>query len=119
MTKIWENNIKIRAFDVDSNNRLKVNACLDYFQDAASLDAERLTFGYREFIPKGLFWVLSWLKIEFLKFPKFLDRWFEWMESARAEPTARVHAKTTPKVIAHVLALRIRLPFGPCYVCRG
>jgi len=73
MNPIWETTTKVRAFDVDANGRLKVNTILDYFQDAASNDAERLNFGYNEFVPKGLFWVLSWAKFEFLVYPKFGD----------------------------------------------
>jgi len=73
MNPIWETAVKIRAFDVDANNRLKVSTIFDYFQDAASNDAERRNFGYEVFIPMGLFWVLSWMKIECIDFPKFSD----------------------------------------------
>jgi len=73
MNPIWETAIKVRAFDVDANDRLKVNTILDYFQDAASNDAERLNFGYTNFVPRGLTWVLSWLKVEFDRYPKFAD----------------------------------------------
>ena len=73
MNPIWETAFRIRAFEVDANDRLKVNTILDYYQDAASIDAERLNIGYTNFIPKGLTWVLSWAKFEFLRFPKFDD----------------------------------------------
>lgn len=73
MNPIWETTTKVRAFEVDANDRLKVNTILDYFQDAASNDAERLNFGYTNFVPMGLTWVLSWAKFEFIKFPKFSD----------------------------------------------
>jgi acyl-ACP thioesterase len=73
MNPIYENTIKISAFDVDAFNRLRLNKIFDYFQDTASNDAERLGFGYKDFIPKGLFWVLSWVKIELLDYPKFMD----------------------------------------------
>lgn len=73
MNSTWENTFKITAFDVDANNRLRVSRIFDYFQDAASNDAERLNFGYSEFVPKGLFWVLSWVKFEFIKYPSFMD----------------------------------------------
>jgi medium-chain acyl-[acyl-carrier-protein] hydrolase len=73
MNPIWENTFKITAFDVDANNRLRINRIFDYFQDAASNDAERLGFGYKDFVPQGLFWVLSWVKIELLDYPKFVD----------------------------------------------
>ena len=73
MNPIWETTTKVRAFDVDANDRLKVNTILDYFQDAASNDAERLNFGYSNFVPMGLTWVLSWAKFEFINYPKFMD----------------------------------------------
>jgi medium-chain acyl-[acyl-carrier-protein] hydrolase len=73
MNPIWETTTKIRAFDVDANGRLRVNTILDYFQDAASNDAERLNFGYSNFVPRGLTWVLSWAKFEFLNYPNFMD----------------------------------------------
>ena len=66
MNPIYENTFKITAFDVDANNRLRINRIFDYFQDAASNDAEQLGFGYKDFVPQGLFWVLSWVKIELL-----------------------------------------------------
>src|SRR3989337_3426229 len=73
MNPIWENTIKISTYDVDANNILKVSRIFDYFQDAASNDAERLSFGYKDFIPLGLLWVLSWVKIEFISYSKFMD----------------------------------------------
>lgn len=73
MDPIWEKIFRIRAFEVDANDRLKVNTILDYFQDAASNDAERLNFGYSNFVPKGLTWVLSWAKFEFVGYPKFME----------------------------------------------
>ena len=73
MNPIWETSFKITASDVDANNRLKLGRLFDYFQDAASNDAERRGFGYKEFVPKGLFWVLSWIKIELNYLPKFMD----------------------------------------------
>jgi acyl-ACP thioesterase len=73
MNSIWESNTKVRAFEVDSNDRLKVKTILDYCQDAASNDAERLGFGYSDFVPRGLVWVLSWAKFEFIQFPGFSD----------------------------------------------
>jgi acyl-ACP thioesterase len=73
MNPILENKFRVRAFDVDANDRIKVNTILDYFQDAASNDAERLNFGYSDFVPKGLTWVLSWARFEFINYPKFMD----------------------------------------------
>ena len=73
MNPILENKFRVRAFDVDANDRMKVNSILDYFQDAASNDAERLNFGYTNFVPRGLTWVLSWAKFEFIYLPQFAE----------------------------------------------
>lgn len=73
MEYIWESTYKVKAFDVDSNNRIKVSSIFDYLQDAASIHAEHLKFGYDDLLPKNLFWVLSWAKIEFNDYPKFMD----------------------------------------------
>lgn len=73
MNLIYETNIKITASDVDANDRLKLSRLFDYFQDAASNDAERRRFGYKDFVLQGFFWVLSWIKIESNYLPKYLD----------------------------------------------
>ena len=73
MENLWESSFKVKAFDVDSNNRIKVSTVFDYFQDAASNHAEQLNFGYDDLLPKELFWVLSWAKVEFSRFPGFMD----------------------------------------------
>jgi acyl-ACP thioesterase len=73
MKPLWETTLKIRAFDVDANNRLKVSTIFDYFQDAASNHAEELKVGYTDLIPKGYFWVLSWIKLEIIHYPKFME----------------------------------------------
>jgi medium-chain acyl-[acyl-carrier-protein] hydrolase len=73
MKPLWETSLKVRAFDVDANNRLKVSTIFDYFQDAASLHADNLKVGYDDLIPKGYFWVMSWAKFEFHNYPKFKD----------------------------------------------
>jgi acyl-ACP thioesterase len=73
MKPLWETTLKIRAFDVDVNNRLKISTIFDYFQDAASNHAEELKVGYTDLIPKGYFWVLSWIKLEIIGYPKFME----------------------------------------------
>jgi acyl-ACP thioesterase len=73
MKPLWETALKVRAFDVDANNRLKVSTIFDYFQDAASNHADELKVGYTDLIPKGYFWVLSWAKLEIISYPKFMD----------------------------------------------
>jgi acyl-ACP thioesterase len=74
MEAVYKTSEYIRAFDVDANNRLKVSTLFDYFQDAASKHAEHLNVGFTDLIPKGLLWVLSWVKMEVINYPKFLDQ---------------------------------------------
>lgn len=73
MKPLWETSFKIRAFDVDANNRLKVSTIFDYFQDAASNHAEELKVGYSNLFKKGYFWVLYWAKFDFIEYPKVMD----------------------------------------------
>lgn len=73
MKSLWETTLKIRAFDVDANNRIKLSTIFDYFQDAASNHAEELKVGYSNLYKKGYFWVLYWAKLDFLIYPKVMD----------------------------------------------
>jgi acyl-ACP thioesterase len=74
MKPLWETSLKIRAFDVDANNRLKVSTIFDYFQDAASKHAEELEVGYSNLYKKGYFWVLYWAKFDFIDYPNVIDK---------------------------------------------
>ncbi len=73
MKAIWEQTLKIRAYDVDFSNRLKASALFHYMQEVASVHAEDLNVGYNELLHAGLFWVLSWIKIELAEYPQFGD----------------------------------------------
>ena len=73
MKTFLEETHKIRTYDVDFNNRLKVNSIFNYMQDIASTHADSLNFGYKDLKDSGLFWVLYWVKVQFETFPKFED----------------------------------------------
>ncbi len=73
MKQLWQTSFKIRAFDVDASNRLKVTTVFDYFQDAAANHAEALNIGYSRLFKRGYFWVLYWAKFEFLNYPEVMD----------------------------------------------
>ncbi|MBT8380699.1 MAG: hypothetical protein KJN64_15935 [Ignavibacteria bacterium] len=73
MKPLWQTSLKIRAFDVDENNRLRVSTVFNYFQDAASNHAEGLKVGYSNLYQKGYFWVLYWAKFDFIDYPKVMD----------------------------------------------
>ena len=66
---ISEEIIQIRYSDIDYNKCLKPFSLLNFFQDIASDNAERLGFGYSVIYPKNLMWVLLKYRIEFEEYP--------------------------------------------------
>ncbi len=73
MNSHWEEILRIRPYDVDSNNRLKISSFFNYMQDIAAAHADNLNVGWKALQKEGLFWVLSWIKIEVENYPKFED----------------------------------------------
>lgn len=62
--------INIRYSDLDFNKKLKPFSLLNFFQDIASDNAEKLGFGYSAIYPKNLMWVLLKYRIEFSDYPE-------------------------------------------------
>ncbi len=73
MQTFWEEKLKVRAYDVDFKNKLKVSSVFNYMQDAASTHADNVSAGYKQLMQKNLFWVLSWVKLQFKSLPEFED----------------------------------------------
>ena len=71
MKSFIEESHKIRTYDVDFKNQLKISSIFNFMQDIASEHAKNLGVGWQELQQEGLFWALSWVKIVFLKYPKF------------------------------------------------
>jgi medium-chain acyl-[acyl-carrier-protein] hydrolase len=59
--------------DIDFAGRLRASAFFRYIQNTAALHAEGLQLGYQDLQAAGLFWVLSWVKIEVLAYPHYRD----------------------------------------------
>lgn len=57
----------------DSDQRLKPHAILHFFEDAAWRNAEELGFGYSQFYRLGRMWVLSRVRIEIDRYPKWQE----------------------------------------------
>lgn len=66
---ISEEKINIRYSDIDFDKSLKPFSLLNFFQDLASDNAEKLGFGYSYIYPKNLMWVLLKYRIEFEEYP--------------------------------------------------
>lgn len=69
MNHISEERINVRYSDIDFDQSLKPFSLLNFFQDIASDNAERLGFGYSYIYPKNLMWVLLKYRIEFSEYP--------------------------------------------------
>ena len=69
MNHITEERINVRYSDIDFDQSLKPFSLLNFFQDIASDNAERLGFGYSYIYPKNLMWVLLKYRIEFSEYP--------------------------------------------------
>ena len=70
MKNIWKENFKIRTYDVDINNRIKLNSMINFIQEAAANHATHLNVGRNQLIKENLFWVLSRAKIIIKKYPE-------------------------------------------------
>ena len=71
MEAIFECSLKVRAHDTDSTGKWKVSSAFDCMQDMAAAHAEGLGVGLGDVLRRGMFWVLSWARLEFTSFPLF------------------------------------------------
>lgn len=84
MLPIYECSLRVEAHDADSTGRLKVSSVFNHIQNVAAVHAGRLRVGIAEVLGQGLFWVLSWVRLEFASLPRFGDEF-----SARTWPKCR------------------------------
>ena len=73
MKEYLEEKISIRTNDTDFNNRLKLNSIFVFLQDNAAAHADKLHLGYKDLLKNDLGWVLSWVRVEIDKYPKYTD----------------------------------------------
>ncbi len=73
MKEFLEEEFSIRTNDADFNNRLKVNSIFVFLQDIAAAHADKLQLGYNNLLEKNLGWVLSWVRVEIEKYPKYAE----------------------------------------------
>lgn len=73
MKEFLEEEFSIRTNDADFNNRLKINSIFIFLQDIAGEHANKLHLGYDDLVKMDLGWVLSWIRVEIDKYPKFAD----------------------------------------------
>lgn len=67
--------VLIKSYEVDSSGKLKLYSLMNFFQEIAGIHATQLGWGYEQLQKKGLFWVLSRIKMYITRVPG-------WGESA-------------------------------------
>lgn len=63
-------NSRIRYSECDSNCKLRLEALLNYFQDASTFQSEELGAGFDYLVPRNLVWVLVSWQIDINRYPK-------------------------------------------------
>ena len=91
MQPIWSEPFKIKSFDIDTTGKLRLSSLFEYLQEVAGNHAENIEVGYDQLQEKNLFWVLSRMKLNIERLPK-------WNET--------IEIKTWPKGIDKLFAIR-------------
>jgi len=91
MNATWKESYKLRTFDVDLTNHVKISAIFNFMQESAANSADSLGFGYDQLIDDQLFWVLSRAKIEIISLPSLGDE---------------IRIETWPRGLDKIFALR-------------
>ena len=73
MLPIFECPLRVQAGDADGSGRLKASSVFNHIQNLAAIHAESLGAGIEQILKLGMFWVLSWARLEFARFPMFGD----------------------------------------------
>jgi acyl-ACP thioesterase len=66
---LYEETIRINAFECDINQKLKPAAFFQHLTEAAVIHAGKLGVGFAEMLSRNLYWVHSRMKIKFYSFP--------------------------------------------------
>ena len=61
---LWKDRYTVKSYDVDQEKRITLSSLFNCFQESASHHAGRCDLGYKSLRERGLFWVLSRLRIE-------------------------------------------------------
>jgi medium-chain acyl-[acyl-carrier-protein] hydrolase len=73
MDAIWEECFKVKSYEAEPSGKVRISTIFNYLQEVAGNQAEQLGVGFSEMQAKGLFWVLSRIKIVFHEIPVWGD----------------------------------------------
>lgn len=94
----------VRAMDADAHNRLKISSVFNFMQIVAGMNANELGFGYEHLVPKGYFWILSRVILE-------------WHGNVGIDNDIMI--ETWPKGVEKLFALRDFRIYSHHEECRG
>ena len=60
---------RIRYSECDENCKLRLDALMNYFQDASTFQSENLGVGFSYLVPRNLVWVLVSWQVEIIRYP--------------------------------------------------
>jgi len=66
--------IAVHSYDIDFKGRLNVFSLFNYFQEIAWEHAAKLHFGLEDLSKKNLFWVLSRVRVEIERLPRWSEK---------------------------------------------
>jgi acyl-ACP thioesterase len=70
---VREDKFTVRTYECQADGNIKINALMQYLQEAAAVHAEQLGFGYGRLNEIDSYWVLSNIRIEMTRLPKWND----------------------------------------------
>ncbi|RPI30284.1 MAG: hypothetical protein EHM70_14295, partial [Chloroflexota bacterium] len=73
MVSVSRSTLVVPPHEIDIANRLKASALFHFIQGAAAAHAEALQLEYESLRAAGLFWVLSWVRLEVETYPQLRD----------------------------------------------
>ncbi|MHC4560620.1 MAG: acyl-[acyl-carrier-protein] thioesterase [Planctomycetota bacterium] len=73
MNQVRENKFTVKTYECQADGNIKIVSLMHYLQDAAALHAEQLGFGFGRLNEMDSYWVLSNLRIEIVRLPKWDD----------------------------------------------
>ncbi|MDD3050682.1 MAG: thioesterase [Candidatus Cloacimonetes bacterium] len=64
----------VRNYETDHKGNIRLVSILNYLQETASNHAEEIGWGFSRLEEKGLFWVLSRMQIEIIRYPHWREK---------------------------------------------
>ena len=73
MEKIYQEKIFINSNDVDDHFDLKISTIFKYLQQVSTNHSELIGLGMKDTVDKGMFWVITRMRVKILKMPHMLE----------------------------------------------